>query len=63
LINDFEQTVFPNYPALATIKEQLYDAGAIYASMTGTGSTVYGIFNELPDLEGVFNQEYQVVLL
>jgi 4-diphosphocytidyl-2C-methyl-D-erythritol kinase len=44
LINDFEQTVFPNYPALATIKEQLYDAGAIYASMTGTGSTVYGIF-------------------
>ena len=63
LVNDFEQTVFPNYPVLANIKEQLYDAGAIYASMTGTGSTVYGIFNELPDLEGVFNQEYQVVLL
>jgi 4-diphosphocytidyl-2-C-methyl-D-erythritol kinase len=61
LINDFEQTVFPNYPALATIKEQLYDAGAIYASMTGTGSTVYGIFNDTPDLDHLFPNGYQIV--
>ena len=61
LINDFEQTVFPSYPALATIKEQLYDAGAIYASMTGTGSTVYGIFNNRPDLDHVFPNGYQIV--
>ena len=61
LINDFEQTVFPNYPALATIKQQLYNAGAIYASMTGTGSTVYGIFNDKPDLDHVFPNGYQII--
>lgn len=61
LINDFEETVFPNYPQLATIKAKLYDAGAIYASMTGTGSTVYGIFNVKPDLDQVFPNDYQVV--
>ncbi len=42
--NDFEQTVFAIHPALASIKQQLYDQGAIYAAMTGTGSAVYGIF-------------------
>ncbi len=61
LINDFEQTVFPNYPALANITEQLYDAGAIYASMTGTGSTVYGIFNDKPELDHLFPNGYQIV--
>lgn len=62
LFNDFEQTVFPVYPALKKIKEQLYEAGAIYASMSGTGSTVYGIFDDTPDLKNVFSQEYQVVI-
>jgi 4-diphosphocytidyl-2-C-methyl-D-erythritol kinase len=61
LINDFEQTVFPNYPALANIKAQLYDAGAVYASMTGTGSTIFGIFNNAPELNHIFSSEYQVV--
>jgi 4-diphosphocytidyl-2-C-methyl-D-erythritol kinase len=61
LINDFEQTVFPSYPELANIKAQLYDAGAIYASMTGTGSTVFGIFNDEPKLDQVFNNNYQIV--
>lgn len=42
--NDFETTVFNSYPQLAEIKQQLYDQGAVYASMTGTGSAVYGIF-------------------
>lgn len=42
--NDFETTVFKLYPALAAIKQQLYDQGAIYASMSGSGSTLYGIF-------------------
>lgn len=42
--NDFEAPVFAAHPVLASIKQQLYAAGAIYASLTGTGSTVYGIF-------------------
>lgn len=44
LVNDFEQTIFPKYPDLHSIKLKLYEHGAVYASMTGTGSTVYGIF-------------------
>lgn len=43
--NDFEDSLFPKYPLLATIKHQLYEAGAVYASMSGSGSTVYGLFN------------------
>ncbi|MBE2288974.1 MAG: 4-(cytidine 5'-diphospho)-2-C-methyl-D-erythritol kinase [Chitinophagaceae bacterium] len=44
--NDFEQTVFPIHPHLAGLKNKLYDDGALYASMSGTGSAVYGIFNK-----------------
>jgi 4-diphosphocytidyl-2-C-methyl-D-erythritol kinase len=43
--NDFEDSLFTNYPILAQLKQQLYDLGAVYASMSGSGSTVYGIFN------------------
>ncbi|AKD53600.1 4-(cytidine 5'-diphospho)-2-C-methyl-D-erythritol kinase [Spirosoma radiotolerans] len=43
--NDFEDSLFPAYPILGQIKQQLYEAGAVYASMSGSGSTVYGIFN------------------
>ncbi len=46
--NDFEETIFPLHPEIAVLKRQLYLNGAIYASMTGTGSTVYGIFKEKP---------------
>lgn len=46
LKNDFENLIFDKYPAIKKIKEQLYEAGAIYASMTGSGSTVYGIFEK-----------------
>ena len=42
--NDFESPVFALHPELASIKEQLYNSGAIYASMSGSGSTIYGIF-------------------
>ena len=45
LSNDFEKPVFAQHPVLALIKQQLYDAGAIYAAMSGSGSTIYGIFN------------------
>ena len=48
LINDFEESVFQIHPILKTIKERLYNAGAVYASMSGTGSTMYGIFEKDP---------------
>lgn len=50
LKNDFENSAFSNHEILPLIKERLYNDGAIYASMTGSGSTMYGIYNELPIL-------------
>jgi len=46
LVNDFEKTVFHQYPEIGLIKNKLYDKGAVYASMSGSGSTVYGIFKK-----------------
>lgn len=48
-INDFEKTVFPHHPIIADIKKRLLDAGAYYASMTGSGSTVFGFFKNDPE--------------
>ena len=42
--NDFEKTLFEKYPQLAECKESLYNRGAIYASMSGSGSSVFGLF-------------------
>lgn len=50
LKNDFEDAIFPNHPSVAQLKEEMYGAGALYASMTGSGSTVYGIFEEVNSL-------------
>ena len=49
-VNDFEATVFPGHPVIAAIKKRLLDAGASYASMSGSGSTVFGLFKD--DAEG-----------
>lgn len=46
LLNNFEPSIFPNHPEIARLKKEMYDAGAIYASMTGSGSTVFGLFEE-----------------
>lgn len=53
IVNDFEAGIFGKHPEIGSIKEELYKAGAIYASMSGTGSAVFGIFENkvsLPEL-------------
>ncbi len=59
--NDFEQTVFEQHPLLRDIKQQLYDLGAIYASMSGSGSSVYGIFKTEPVDLKVFKNYFTCV--
>lgn len=49
LTNDFELPVFAAHPELGDIKEKLYDMGAIFAQMSGSGSAIYGIFKEAPE--------------
>ena len=46
LINDFETEVFKAFPQIRAIKEELYNMGAVYVSMSGSGSAVYGVFNK-----------------
>lgn len=48
LINDFEEPIFKMHPELEAIKQKLYDQGAVYTSMSGSGSALYGIFKEEP---------------
>lgn len=60
LANDFEESVFPQFPPIAEIKQEMYRLGAVYASMSGSGSSVFGLFKagtELPEMnfgKGVF---------
>lgn len=61
LVNDFEAPTFAMHPELAAIKQSLYDAGAVYAAMSGSGSALFGIFREQPtglekEFEGMFCQ-------
>lgn len=44
MVNDFEASVFSKFPAIGDIKQQLYQCGALYASMSGSGSSVFGLF-------------------
>lgn len=61
LKNDFEQSVFALHPEIGTVKEQLYDLGATYAAMSGSGSALFGLFKEPVDIknekafEGMFS--------
>lgn len=61
LVNDFEAPIFAMHPELAAIKQRLYDAGAVYAAISGSGSALFGIFREQPtglekEFEGMFCQ-------
>ncbi len=58
LINDFEKSAFANHPVLAQIKEKMYSEGAIYASMSGSGSTMYGIYWDEPKLSNLEKKDY-----
>lgn len=58
LINDFEEPVCKAHPEIAAIKQQLYDAGALYASMTGSGSTVFGILEKTANSKFSFPKNY-----
>jgi 4-diphosphocytidyl-2-C-methyl-D-erythritol kinase len=58
LVNDFEKSIFQKYPLLAALKETLYEQGAVYASMTGSGSAIYGLFEKEPKLAGAFKDAF-----
>lgn len=59
LVNDFELTVFGVHQEIGAIKQKLYDVGAVYAQMSGTGSAVYGLFAELPqDVHSIFPNDF-----
>ena len=49
LVNDFEESVFALHPELAAVKEHLYNMGATYAAMSGSGSALFGLFRNCPD--------------
>lgn len=53
LVNDFERSIFLKYPRLAKLKQDFYDKGAVYASMTGSGSAIFGLFRK----EGLFGKD------
>lgn len=56
IFNDFEDFAFHMHPELEQIKNHLYNKGALYASMSGTGSSIYGIFKEKVDLDEVLEK-------
>ncbi len=60
LNNDFEKTVFIKYPQIKKLKEDIYSSGALYACMSGSGSSVFGIFDKQPKLN--FDKAYKFYL-
>lgn len=61
--NDFEPHIFAAHPEIANLKQQMYEAGAIYASMSGSGSAVFGIFEEQPQLSISTNNYLKITQL
>jgi len=54
----FEKELFELYPKIGVIKDTLYQIGAVYSAMSGSGSTVFGLFESKPDYASVFNGYY-----
>lgn len=61
LVNDFEEPVFNSYPVIKEVRDELYRLGAVYAAMSGSGSTVFGIFDKEQEFLNHFPAEYQVI--
>ncbi len=60
--NDFEESIFASHPDIKEIKNNLYKVGAVYASMTGSGSTVYGLF-EMHPANLIFSSTYMTKIV
>ena len=58
IINDFEKPVFYQYPEIEQIKNSLYNIGAVYSSMSGSGSSVFGIFENKPIVTNLFQNYF-----
>lgn len=61
LLNDFETSIFLNHPHLQEIKNKLYDKGAVYAAMTGSGATMFGLFQNKIDHSSWNNQPVNII--
>ena len=61
LINDFEASLFGEFPVLRDIKQTLYDKGALYAAMTGSGSCLFGIFEKGKAEAAEWGGDYEVI--
>ena len=51
VVNDFEDFAFSKHPEIGSLKDALYSSGALYSSMSGSGSSVYGIFSQRPVID------------
>lgn len=54
VVNDFEESVFASHPTVKSVKDTMYENGAMYASMSGSGSSVFGFFRSEVDVESLF---------
>lgn len=63
LVNDFEQSVFSQHPEIGHVRDSLYDLGAIYSAMSGSGSAVFGLFRQQVLLEQYFPGMFTCVIL
>ncbi len=64
ITNDFEEIVFEKYPEIKNVKKRMYDSGALFSLMTGTGSTVFGIFSTMKEAinaQKTFNNFYSII--
>lgn len=60
LVNDFEKGISEKYPVIEQLKNDLYKAGALYAAMSGSGSTVFGIFEKEIETKNIFPENYKI---